>query len=341
MGRPLALTPADTPAPRVVRAQRRPAWQRVAAALFFALVAVLLVALARRLDWDGVGAALAGMPLRTLALALAIASLSYGLVSCFDLLGRHWTRHRLPTRQVLAVAFVSYAFNLNLGSLIGAFAFRYRLYSRLGLSNNVITRVLALSLVTNWLGYLVLAGGAFTFGVIAPPEGWDVGAGALRVLGVVLLATAAAYLVICARARRREWEFRGHVILLPPLRLAALQLALSLANWLLTALLLTVLLRFRIDYPTVLGTFLMAALAGVITHIPGGLGVIEAVFLAMLGARLAEGPLLAALLCYRAIHYLLPLLAACVVAVRLEARARRRHLPATGTRLAEAGHRHL
>ena len=32
----------------------------------------------------------------------------------------------------MTVTFVSYVFNLNLGSLVGGVAFRYRLYSRLG-----------------------------------------------------------------------------------------------------------------------------------------------------------------------------------------------------------------
>jgi len=41
-------------------------------------------------------------------------------------LGRHLTRHRLGTGTVMGVTFISYAFNLNLGSLVGGVAFRYR-----------------------------------------------------------------------------------------------------------------------------------------------------------------------------------------------------------------------
>ena len=68
----------------------------------------------------------------------------------------------------------------------------------------------------------------------------------------------------------------------------------------------------------------LAAVVGAMLHVPGGLGVIEAVFLASLGGRLPEGQLVAALLAYRAAFYLLPLLTATVMHLTLEALARRR-----------------
>jgi uncharacterized membrane protein YbhN (UPF0104 family) len=82
-----------------------------------------------------------------------------------------------------------------------------------------------------------------------------------------------------------------------------------------------VLLRGHIDYGSVLGTLLVAAVAGVITHIPAGLGVLEAVFVALLGSRLDTHTLLAALLAYRALYYLVPLLLATGVYFSLERRA--------------------
>jgi uncharacterized membrane protein YbhN (UPF0104 family) len=331
----------DDAATHDARARRRKHWRHAFAGLFFAVVAVLLVSQARSIEWDEVWEALAGIPATTLLGAALLAALSHAIYSTYDLLGRSWIRHALPTGKVMAVNFVSYAFNLNLGSLVGAFAFRYRLYSRLGLSNAEITRVLGLSLVTNWLGYLLLAGGVFALGVITPPAGWDIGASALRVLGVLLMLSAFAYLLLCARSRRREWTLRGHVVTLPPIWLALRQLALSCANWLTMGAIITVLLHARVDYPTVLGTLLMAALAGVITHIPAGLGVLEAVFIALLGTRMPPGQLLAALLAYRALYYLVPLMLACILALRLEAHsARRRRLARTGTRLAESRRHH-
>ncbi|MFG5409540.1 hypothetical protein ABXN37_17445 [Piscinibacter sakaiensis] len=70
-----------------------------------------------------------------------------------------------------------------------------------------------------------------------------------------------------------------------------------------------------------LGALLVAAVAGVLTHVPAGLGVLEAVFVALLGGTVPPATLVAALLLYRAFYYLAPLLLAAVVYLVLEARA--------------------
>jgi uncharacterized membrane protein YbhN (UPF0104 family) len=77
----------------------------------------------------------------------------------------------------------------------------------------------------------------------------------------------------------------------------------------------------------VLSVLLVAAVAGVITHVPAGLGVLEGVFVALLSHRLPEGQLLGALLAYRALYYIVPLLAAALLYLKVELRARK-HAPA-------------
>jgi uncharacterized membrane protein YbhN (UPF0104 family) len=83
-----------------------------------------------------------------------------------------------------------------------------------------------------------------------------------------------------------------------------------------------VLLQGRIEYATVLSVLLIAAVAGVITHVPAGLGVLEAVFVALLSQRIAPDTLLAALLAYRAIYYLAPLAAAAALFLVLDRQER-------------------
>jgi uncharacterized membrane protein YbhN (UPF0104 family) len=143
----------------------------------------------------------------------------------------------------------------------------------------------------------------------------------LQALGVLMWGVVAAYLLACVLLReRRSFVVRGHTVTLPPARMAVLQLALSCANWLTIAAVVYVLLRGQIGYGSVLGTLLVAAVAGVVTHIPAGLGVLEAVFVALLGERLDTQTLLAALLAYRALYYLVPLMLATGVYFSLERR---------------------
>jgi uncharacterized membrane protein YbhN (UPF0104 family) len=292
------------------RGPARP-WQvaakRALTIAFLALVLGLVASQARSVDWASVRASLLAYPASTLLAAAALAAASFCLYCSYDLIGRHQTRHRLPARRVAAIAFTSYAFNLNLGSLVGGVAFRYRLYSRRGLATDVITQVLALSLLTNWLGYLLAGGAVFALAPLVLPPQWHIGTGGLRVLGVGMLSAALAYLAICAFATRRVWQSRGREVRLPSGRLSALQLAVSSINWMLIAAIVWTLLQRHVDYPTVLAVLLVAAVAGVIAHVPAGLGVLEGVFVALLAHRIPMSELLAALVAYRAIYYLAPL----------------------------------
>ena len=290
---------------------------------FFALIAWLLVTQARTIDWDEVLDALRALPAATLLAAGALVACSFALYSTYDLLGRHLTRHPLGAGTVMGVTFISYAFNLNLGSLVGGVAFRYRLYSRLGLRNDTITRVLGFSMLTNWLGYLVVAGAAFCFWPLALPPTWKIGNEGLRILGALLLAVALAYVMLCAFAQGRVWRVRGHSFRTPSLPMALLQLAVSCANWSLMGGVIWFLLQGEVGYVHVLAVLLVAAVAGVVTHVPAGLGVLEAVFVALLAHQVAEARLLGALLAYRGLYYLLPLVLATLGYLLTEARARR------------------
>ena len=299
-------------------------WIRRAATWgFFALIAWLLVRQARTIHWDEVFDAIRLLPAAVLLAAGALAACSFALYSTYDLLGRHLTRHRLGTGTVMGVTFISYAFNLNLGSLVGGVAFRYRLYSRLGLANETITRVLGFSMLTNWLGYLVVAGAAFLFWPMRLPPGWKFDHEDLRMLGAVLLMVALAYLVLCAAAKGRVWRVRGHAFRISGLAMALLQLAMSCTNWSLIGGVIWFLLQGQVGYPQVLAVLLVAAVAGVVTHVPAGLGVLEAVFVALLSHEVPEAQLLGALLAYRGLYYLLPLMVAALGYLVTEARAKR------------------
>lgn len=304
----------------------KPWWpwaKRLVTFAFFAIVAYLLFTQARLIEWGDVFATVGRRPLKELWIASIAAAASYLLYSCFDLLGRYITRHRLSVRRVMTFNFISYAFNLNMGALVGGVAFRYRLYSRFGLDAGVTTRVVIMSMLTNWLGYLLLGGIVFWWSPVSPPPEWKLGTSGLRVLGFVLFSAVIAYLLLCTFSRKRIWIVRGHEVILPSLRLALLQLLMSSLNWLLIASTMFILLQQKIAFPTVLGVFLVAAIAGVITHVPAGLGVIEVVFVTLLSHQMPRSELLAALLTYRAIYYLAPLIVATLVYLVVEVRAKK------------------
>ncbi|MFZ0157302.1 lysylphosphatidylglycerol synthase domain-containing protein [Pseudomonas sp.] len=296
--------------------------KRLFTLLFLLLIPVLLYFLVRNLDWNEVKQSLQAYSPASLTVGLGLALCSFMLFSCYDLLGRAYTGHHLPVRQVLPVAFVCYAFNLNFTTWVGGVALRYRLYGRLGLDTATITRIISLGILTNWVGYLALAGTVFALRLVKLPANWAVGTTGLQLIGVLMVLLALTYLLACAFARRRTWRWRDHEITLPSWRLALLQVGMGASNWALMAALIYSLLPDELFYPSILGILLISCVAGVIAHVPAGLGVLETVFLALLHGQLGQGTLVAALLGYRTLYYLIPLLLALVAYLVLEKRAK-------------------
>lgn len=287
---------------------------------FFAVIGYLLVTQARSIAWAEVATTLQELPLGVLLGAGCLALASHALYASFDLLGRRAVGHRLPVPTVMTVTFISYAFNLNMGALIGGVASRYRLYGKFGLGELQITRILMLSMVTNWIGYLLLGGLAFALFPLALPAEWEISDAVLQIAGALLASVALAYVAACAFSRRRSMTLRGHSFALPSGRTALLQLAMSCLNWSLIAGTIYVLLQGRVDYVSVLTVLLLAAVAGVITHVPAGLGVLEAVFVALLGTQVTPAHLIGTLLAYRALYYLAPLAIAVIAFLIFELR---------------------
>jgi uncharacterized membrane protein YbhN (UPF0104 family) len=299
---------------------------RAVSVLFLLLVAVVLVRYARTVDWHAVAAALAALPPATLAAVAAITVASYLVYGGYDLAARSYTGHHLSTRRVLAISLSSYAFALNLGALLGGAGLRYRMYARSGLRNGTIGRIVAFVVATNWLGYVALAGVLFAAGTIAAPPGMAMSQGAmtpglLRALGVAMLAVAVAYLAACAAWRGRTFHLRGHHFRWPSPRLGLVQVALAALDWALMGTLLWVLLGPAYPWPLVTATLLLSAVATALLHVPAGLGVAEAVFVAVLAGGTPEPRILAALLAWRAAYYLVPLVAAVAFYAGVEARA--------------------
>lgn len=297
--------------------------KRGAAVVFFTLVVGLLVSQARSVDWDQVLTSLRHYRLTAVWDAVALTLASFTLYSCFDLLGRRYTGHALGAPTVMLVTFVSYAFNLNLGAVVGGVASRYRLYARLGLDNGVIARIVSLSILTNWIGYLLLGGLVFSLQPPDLPASWNIDSGHLRFIGFGFLSMVAAYLGLCAFSRRRALRLRGHEIELPSVQMAGLQLLVGAGNWLLMSGIVFILLQHRIGFSAVVSALLLAAVAGVITRIPAGLGVLEAVFVALLSQQMPQHELLAALVAYRLVYYLAPLGVAAAVYFVMEAKGKR------------------
>lgn len=311
---------------KLVRLSKKawPVFKHLLTLAFLALVLWLLIDYAQKTDWQEVKRVLTSYSPLTVLLGACVAIGSYTAYSCYDLFGRHYVQHNISKPRTMLIAFICCAFTLNLGGLIGSIGFRYKMYAQRGVSKGNITHIVGMSLTTNWLGYVGVAGLAFASGKVAVPADWAINDVALRILGAFFLTAVLAYFTLCRFSKQRSWEIRGQKITLPSVKVALAQLSASSAHWLLMGAVIFAFLHAEIDYFSLLGVLLISAIAGVIAHIPSALGVLEAIFIALLGEQVPPSSLVAALIAYRAVFYLWPLGVALVVYVSLEVARNRR-----------------
>lgn len=280
---------------------------RVLGVALLALTAWLITQIVRETDWNAVLGALRARPAGALAAIAGLALASHALYGLLDVLGAQSLQLQLARRRVWLTAVSSYACNLNLGSLIGAAALRYRLYTRQGVAVADVSRLIALSMAGNWLGYLVLLASLPLWAPKAALARWLGEGGALAIsAGALLLIAVYAY----ACVRRWRWQLRGHVFEFPDWRLAAGQIGVGAANWALMGCVLMLCLGPAAAYGQTLTALLVAAIAGAVAHVPGGWGVLDFVIVRSLAGVADAHLLVAGVLVYRAAYYLLPLLIA-------------------------------
>ncbi|MFT0851295.1 lysylphosphatidylglycerol synthase domain-containing protein [Achromobacter sp. F4_2707] len=295
--------------------------KRVATGVFVCFIIALLIRVGLTIEWSEVMQAILETPRSSLWMAVPLVAASYVLYSCFDLLGRRYVGHDVAWWRTMLVAFISYAFTMNFSAAVGGLALRLRLYGKHGLDPGQIMRIMGLSITTNWMGYCLLAGGIFAAGAVQPPSDWEISTGPLRVIGVLMVFVAVGYLALCAFSTRRSWTVRDHKIVLPEARIAVLQLVLAMMNWSVMGWVVYTVMPGDIGYAAILGTLLIGSIVGAVAHIPGGLGVTEYVFITMLAPEVPRHQVLGAILVYRALYYLAPVLLAGICYLILETRS--------------------
>ncbi len=283
------------------------------------LVFVALHEMTREVSFHALAGTLRSMPLRTIIAALGATVASYAAVFAGDLVGLRYAgaKPSLPATLLASFCGSSLGNAIGFGSLSGG-AVRYRLYAAAGLSPRQIARVTIFIAAAFGIGVatttaLGLAIRTREIAQLLAMSPLPLGGAAGLVLGLT-----AALIVFCATGRMplRVGPLR---IELPSSRLVLVQLGITMIDVVAAATSLWVLLpAIGIDFVAFATIYAAALGLGVLSHAPGGLGVFEAALLYSIGAVGPTGALLAALLAYRAIYFLLPLVVASTLLVGSE-----------------------
>ncbi len=306
-------------------ASERLRWLRPLAALVvFGIAALVLRGELEQFHLREVLANLRAIPRSAVLAALGLTCLSYWLLGFYDFLGLRYARKSISYGRMLFTAFIAYAFghNLTLAGFTGA-AVRLRLYASNGLTAIEVATISGFCSFTALLGLGALASASLLLEPAHTAAGLHLTTTEAFAAGAILVTGVVAYLV-WASVGRRPLEIRGWALREPGPTLALAQLALGVTDFALAGAVVWVLLpaEANISFPAFAALYAAAAAAGLISHVPGGLGVFEAVIVLVL-PQVPVDELFGSLLAYRAIYYLAPLAIAALLFLGEELRAQR------------------
>ncbi len=328
--------PASPIATSDITAQSRWQWLKPwagAAAIVIVLGAALLL-LREELSGTGyhrVMLALAALPRPQIAAALGTTVVAYLLLSGYDLLALRYIGVRINPARVLLASSLSYGISQTLGfPLLTGNAVRVRFWSAWGLSTEEMARAAAFVSATFTAGIVTVCGAA----LLIEPEGtlqlMHLPDALARVAGVVLLACSAAYVFWAAKKTGTPIRVAGWEFPVPSLSLATSQIALALLDWGVASLVLFALLPqgHVVEFVPFLGVFVLAQTVGVLSHVPGGLGVFETLMVLALKPLIPAQETVVALLAYRAVYYLAPFIVSVLTLLTMEIVRQRERVPA-------------
>ncbi|HEX9858823.1 MAG TPA: phosphatidylglycerol lysyltransferase domain-containing protein, partial [Paracoccaceae bacterium] len=304
-----AMIPASTP------------WQRLRAAMpyglavgLFALGLYALYRLLAPVDLNDVLDHIRATPWSTLALALLATLGGYLALVGYDWSALRYIGKPLPLPVVVTGGLMAYAFGNTIGlSAVSGGAVRYRVYSGLGLDGYDVAAVSTFAAVSFGFAATVVGLGALALhpmalaAVLPFPPALVRLAAAGGILGIVVPLLVAGW-------RRGELRYGRFVLRAPSLPVLGGQVLFSLCDISFSALALYVLLpETGLSFLTFLAVFAAATMAGIVSHVPGGVGVFETVVIASMPTGTPVDKIAAALLLYRMTYYLVPFVLALIV----------------------------
>jgi uncharacterized membrane protein YbhN (UPF0104 family) len=254
------------------------------------------------------------IPFTNLVLAFACAAGSYVCLTGFDTLAVRHVGRPLAYGQIALASFVSLSIGHNVGvAVLSSGTLRYRFYSGFGLSAIEVGEVILFCALTVGLGLMTLGGLVL---LLRPDLGLamiGLPSVAARGIGVLCVALAGAYVLLASQARR-PLSIRGRDFRVPNARIATAQIAIGTANFAFVAATLYQLLAGAAAYPETVAAYVLGNVTALMSHVPGGLGVLEYV----ISSLVIHGQVVGALIAFRIVYFLVPLVLGSVLLAAAE-----------------------
>ncbi len=301
----------------------RPWLYGTTALLMLALLYEALSTLLRTVHYRDVVQQIAATSRLDLTLSVVMTALSFIALSGYDSSALRYVGVRVKRSTILLTSFVAYALGntIGVGILTGG-AVRMRLYTAAGVEAGKVAQAIAFNAAAFGAGMVVLGAAGLLWGAPEVSDTIHLPVWLIRALAALVLTAVAAFVIVSIRGAAQLRIVGRWTISLPPAGLAAKQLVISVVDLAASAAALWFLLPSGVvDLPGFVAFYAVAIAAGLISHVPGGLGVFEAIILLACGGRAPPEQILGALVLYRCVYYLLPLLLATALLAVYELRA--------------------
>ena len=288
---------------------------------FFAVAAYMLYVQLSRYSLEDIEAALLSIPSHNLWLACLASLGGYVALSSYDYLALRYIKRKLSPLKWIFAGFIGFSVSNNAGhAIVSGGTIRYRLYTRWRFHAAEIVRMVTFSGFTYLVAcfFLIIVGYLLT-----PNHAFGAGSVSKLTTEVVTLVSALGLLVyFCASLfYKKPIIIKGVEFDIPSFKMALAQVFIGAADILMASLVLYfALIPFMdISFDVFMGVFIIAQVLGVFSQVPGGLGVFEGLFMYIIPGEHNQATLFGALIAYRIIYYLLPLLLSGVVLFSYEA----------------------
>ena len=282
---------------------------------FFGVAAYMLYRQLSKYSLEDIKNALLAIPAENLWLACAASFCGYVALSSYDYLALRYIGRKLASWKWIFAGFVGFSVSNNAGhAIVSGGTIRYRLYTRWRLRGTEIVRMVTFSGFT----YLVACFFLIIVGYFITPD-HAFGAGSVSKLTTEIVA-AVSFIGLAGYFALSIWYKKPLIIKevefdMPGIKMALAQVIIGAADILMASLVLyfSLIPFVDISFNTFIGVFIIAQVLGVFSQVPGGLGVFEGLFMYIIPGEHNQVLLFGALLAYRVIYYLLPLVVSAVV----------------------------
>lgn len=244
---------------------------------------------------------------------------AYVALAWYDRIAMAHLGKRISWWFITLCSFTTYALAHNIGaSVFSGAVVRYRAYRSKGLTPQEIGILIVFCSLTFALGTLLACGSVLVLQPSVLDRIIEVSPWVARALGMLLLTLVGLY-IFGAWRQLPPWRLGKWHIEYPRLKVVARQLMAGPLELLCAAAIIYFALpaEHNPGYLTVLGVFLASFSLALLSHAPGGLGVLEVTFLAAL-PELPTADVLAALIVFRGFYLLLPFALAIIVVLGFE-----------------------